>query len=95
MKPLFAVLGLLTAFLATSDGFALDAPRWPLDEVCAHESDRAACKEFESIAKYQVTGPWQTLPDGPRESCVAEIASFGQPSYRLLKMCLDRKLIEQ
>ncbi|KUO64194.1 MAG: hypothetical protein APF80_17400 [Alphaproteobacteria bacterium BRH_c36] len=95
MKYSLAVSGFFIALMFTTKGFAAEAPIWPLDEVCAHESDRTACYEFESIAKRQVLGPWHTLPDSPRESCVAEVKSFGQPSYRLLELCLNRKLFEQ
>ncbi|MBU1211114.1 MAG: hypothetical protein KJ587_07570 [Alphaproteobacteria bacterium] len=80
--------------LATFDGLAAGTPSWPLAKICAQESDRAACFEFESIARHQVSGPWQTLPAGPRDSCVAEISSFEQPSYRLLQLCIQNKIDE-
>lgn len=91
--PLFATL-LVSTMLTTPVSSGAGPPVWPLDEVCAHESDLSACYEFESIAKYQVSGPWQTLPAGPRDSCAAEVSTFGQPSYRLLQLCIQDKIGE-
>ena len=94
MKVMIAAIGFCSALLVTSSGFAAEVPNWSLDIACADDSHPGACKEFEAIAKYQVSGPWQTIPDKVREICLTENLSFGQPSYRLLRMCLDAKLLE-
>lgn len=94
MRIPIAVTALIFFLWTSSVGFAAESPNWPLDTICAHESDRAACYEFESIAKHQISGLWLTLPASPRDMCMAEISSFAPPSYRLLNLCIQDKLAE-
>ena len=73
--------------------FAAELPTWTLNNVCAEESDRGACREFEAVARYQISGPWDTIPAEVRTACLMEATAFRRPSYRMLRMCLEAKLL--
>ena len=77
---------------APARSFAAELPTWTLNDVCAEESHRGACREFEAVARYQISGPWDTIPAEVRTACLTEATAFGRPSYRMLRMCLEAKL---
>lgn len=82
------------ALLAPHPSYASEQPTWTLDDICKEESDRGACREFEAIARYQVSGPWETIPGTVRKACLREVTAQGRPSYRMLRLCLEAKLFE-
>lgn len=90
-RTIVAIAICYTTF-APLQSFASELPSWSLDHICAEESDRRACWEFEAIARYQVSGPWDTFPDKVRTTCLTEATAYGRPSYRMLRMCLEAKL---
>ena len=94
MRKTIVAIGMSFVLLAPNQGYASELPIWALDDVCRDESDRGACKEFEAIARYQVSGPWETMPDNVRKTCLSEAAAYGRPSYRMLRLCLEAKLFE-
>lgn len=95
MNRTIVAIAICYTALAPSQSFAIELPNWTLDYICAEESDRSACREFEAIARYQISGPWDTIPDKVRTACLAEATAFGRPSYRMLRMCLEAKLFER
>ena len=94
MKKTIATIAVCSALLAPPRSFASELPAWSLNHICAEESDRSACREFEAVARYQISGPWNTIPDKVQTTCLAEATIFERPSYRMLRMCLEAKLLK-
>ena len=95
MNRTIAAIAICSITLAPPQCIASELPSWTLGHICAEESDRSACREFEAIARYQVSGPWGTIPDEVRTTCLTEATAFGRPSYRMLRMCLEAKLLKR
>lgn len=94
MRKTIIAIAVSFTLLAPHRSYASELPTWRLDDVCSEESDRGACQEFEAIARYQVSGPWETMPDNVRKTCLSEVAAFGRPSYRMLRLCLEAELFK-
>jgi hypothetical protein len=94
MKKTIVAIAVCSALLVPPRSFASELPTWTLNHICAEESDHGACREFEAVARYQISGPWHTIPDKVQTVCLTEATTFEPPSYRMLRMCLEAKLLE-
>ena len=94
MRKSIIAIAVSFALLAPHRSYASERPTWTLDDICREESDRGACREFEAMARYQVSGPWDTIPDDVRKTCLSEVVAEGRPSYRMLRSCLEAQLFE-
>ena len=95
MNRTIAAIAICSITLAPPECTASELPSWTLDHICAEESDRGACREFEAVARYQISGPWNTIPDKVRTACLTEAKTDERPSYRMLRMCLEATLLER
>ena len=95
MRRTMSMVAYCSVIAISSQSLAAEFPAWPLSQVCAEESDPAACQEFEAVARHQVSGPWNTLPSEIRKTCLDEVSGFVESSYRILRMCLETKLFER
>lgn len=94
MRKAIVAIAETFALLAPQRSYAFEQPNWNLEDICSAESDRGACREFEAIARYQVSGPWETIPENVRKACLSEVVADGRPSYRILRLCLEAELFK-
>ncbi len=94
MKKTIVAIVVCAALFVPLRSFASDLPSWTLNRICAEESDSDACREFEAVARYQISGPWNTIPEKVQTICLTEATTFQRPSFRMLRICLEAKLLE-
>ncbi len=94
MKNIIRSMMFVAGLLLSNFAIAEPLPTWNFSEICKEDSDQAACKSFEANARGQVEGPWTTLPQEITRTCIKQITSFKQKSYRLLQTCLEEEVFK-
>ncbi len=96
MKRAHFVAGLaMVAAAAPLDSIcAQTLPNWPISEVCAKESAPGQCAAFEGRAHKAVSGGWAFVLDSAKSTCLAQVKSPLDRSWRLLAECIDVETIK-
>ncbi|MGE0854281.1 MAG: hypothetical protein AB7O44_32530 [Hyphomicrobiaceae bacterium] len=64
-------------------------PAWQIADICAKESAPGQCAAFEGQALNVVSSSWAFVVDATKQSCLAQLASPLDHSWRLLAECID------
>ncbi len=68
---------------------AAGLPQWNIVEICATDSAGSHCRILESEALRALSGGWATLPETFRNTCLGNLNSPYDKSYRVLSQCLE------
>jgi hypothetical protein len=87
--PIIHAIALLTVAAPFGDARAQTLPTWQIAEICAKESAPGQCAAFEGFAMKVVSSSWSFVVDATKESCLAQLVSPLDHSWRLLAECVD------
>ena len=73
---------------------AAGLPQWNIVEICATDSVGGHCRILESEALRALSGGWATLPEPFRITCLGNLNSPYDKSYRLLSQCLEGQALK-
>jgi hypothetical protein len=86
----YAALVALPAAAAPSvDVGAQPLPAWKIGEICAQEGTPGQCAAFEGRAFNAVSSSWTFVLDPIKQTCLAQVKSPADRSWRLLADCID------
>lgn len=69
-------------------------PQWNIAEICATDRAGGQCSALESEALRALSGGWATLPEPFRTTCLGNLNSPYDKSYRLLSQCLEGQALK-
>jgi hypothetical protein len=64
-------------------------PTWKIADICAAESAPGQCAAFEGVALKAVSASWPFVLDPIKKTCLEQVKSPVDRSWRLLAECLD------
>ena len=69
-------------------------PGWNIADICAKESAPGQCAAFEGRALKAVSASWPFVLDPIKQTCLAQVKSPLDQSWRLLSECIDGETIK-
>jgi hypothetical protein len=69
-------------------------PGWKISDICAKESAPGQCAAFEGQALKAVSASWPFVLDPIRQTCLAQVKSPLDQSWRLLAECIDAETVK-
>jgi hypothetical protein len=89
---LYAALAALSvAAVPSGEATAQPLPAWKIGEICAKEGTPGQCVAFESRAFNAVSASWTFLLDPIKQTCLGQVKSPADQSWRLLADCIDEE----
>jgi hypothetical protein len=89
-----ALLALTAAGAPTGEARAQALPSWKIDEICAKESAPGQCAAFEGRALKAVSASWSFVLAPIRQTCLAQVKTPLDQSWRLLADCIDAETLK-
>jgi hypothetical protein len=69
-------------------------PGWKIADICAKESAPGQCAAFEGRALKAVSASWPFVLDPIKQTCLGQVKSPLDQSWRLLSECIDGETIK-
>jgi len=69
-------------------------PGWNIADICAKESAPGQCAAFEGRALKAVSASWAFVLDPIKQTCLGQVKSPLDQSWRLLSECIDGETIK-
>jgi hypothetical protein len=89
-----ALLAIAAAGAPLSQAGAQALPDWKIGDICAKESAPGQCAAFEGRALKAVSASWPFVLDPIRQTCLAQVKTSLDQSWRLLAECLDTETLK-
>ena len=89
-----ALLALMAVGAPLSQARAQALPNWKIDDICAKESAPGQCAAFEGRALKAVSSSWTFVLEPIRKTCLAQVKSPLDQSWRLLAECIDAETLK-
>ncbi len=89
-----ALLALTAAGAPLSQARAQSLPSWKIGDICAKESAPGQCAAFEGRALKAVSSSWTFVLEPIRQTCLAQVKSPLDQSWRLLAECIDAETLK-
>jgi hypothetical protein len=89
-----AVLALGIVAMPSGNTRAQALPDWKIGDICAKESAPGQCAAFEGRALKAVSASWPFVLEPIRQSCLAQVKSPLDQSWRLLAECIDSETLK-
>ena len=86
--------GLVAAAAPSGEARAQALPGWNIADICAKESAPGQCAAFEGRALKAVSASWPFVLDPIKQTCLAQVKSPLDQSWRLLSECIDGETIK-
>jgi hypothetical protein len=85
---------LAAAAAPSQEANAQALPGWRIADICAKESAPGQCAAFEGRALKAVSASWPFVLDPIKQTCLAQVKSPLDQSWRLLSECIDGETIK-
>ena len=88
------VVALSAAAAPSGEARSQALPGWNIADICAKESAPGQCAAFEGRALKAVSASWPFVLDPIKQTCLAQVKSPLDQSWRLLSECIDGETIK-
>ena len=88
------VVALSAAAAPSGEARSQALPGWSIADICAKESAPGQCAAFEGRALKAVSASWPFVLDPIKQTCLAQVKSPLDQSWRLLSECIDGETIK-
>jgi len=93
-RAIAAAMAFTAVAMPAGEARAQALPTWQIGEICAKESAPGQCAAFEGRALKSVSASWPFVLDPIKQTCLRQLSSPLDRSWRLLAECIDEETLK-